>query len=344
LHNLARPEAPLSLLVFEAAGTTTPPLLRRVTASLRGGAAAVLGLAWSNVAQDVLDHCDLRGAAALGVSSAAALDDPATYPSFFRTGYSDLRAASVLVDNVAQTLGWNRIALVGTPDNAFGRSGIQGINASVGRKEGMEIVAFEPFAVGASDADLRAAVNRAAKNRPDGYIISAPGPDTRAVLRAAAATGHAPVVRGRGIAAPMWLATEKVEIDPKDTVAMLGAAAYICYAPPPPGLGRSAQSDAFVEAFQTRYGHAPDPWASYAYSEVVLVADGLRRARANRSSYPTLRAALRAADVWTPAGHMQYGAGSNSPTSTELGIYQFRKGDFFSIGEVVLRSSKRTSR
>ena len=57
-----------------------------------------------------------------------------------------------------------------------------------------------------------------------------------------------------------------------------------------------------------------------------------------------LRAALRAADVWTPAGHMQYGAGSNSPTSTELGIYQFRKGDFFSIGEVVLRSSKRTSR
>ena len=214
----------------------------------------------------MLDQCDLGGTAALGVSSAAALDDPATYDHFFRTGYSDLRAASVLIDNVARTLGWTRIAVLGTPDNAFGQSGIKGINASVRRAAGIEIVAYEPFAVGASGADLEAAVNRSAS------------------------------------------------------------------------LGRSPPADAFVEAFKARYGHTPDPWASYAYSEVVLVADALRRSRSNRTSYPTLSAALRAADVWTPAGRMQYGAGSNSPTSANLGIYQFREGDFFSIGEVVLPS------
>ena len=71
-HNAARPDAKLALEVFEAAGEASPSLLREVTASLRGGAVAVLGLAWSNVAQDVLDQCDLGGAAALGVSSAAA--------------------------------------------------------------------------------------------------------------------------------------------------------------------------------------------------------------------------------------------------------------------------------
>ena len=213
--------------------------------------AAVLGLAWSNVAQDVLDKCDLRafGAAALGVSSAASLDDPVKYPFFFRTGYSDLHAASLLVDNIARTLGWSRIALLGTPENAFGLSGIQGVNASVERTAGMEILEYVPFRVGASNAELQAAVNRAASMHPDGFIVSAPGPDTRSVFRAAAVTGHVPAA-DKGVSPPLWLATEKVEIDPKDTEAMRGAADYISYAPPSSDMGRSSESDAFIEAFR----------------------------------------------------------------------------------------------
>ena len=339
VHNQARPEYPLQIDVFEAAGTATQDLLANVTAALQNQRAAVLGLAWSNVAQDVLDKCDFGsfGAAALGVSSAISLDDPEKYPFFFRTGYSDLHAATLLVENVARTLGWSRIALLGTPENAFGLSGIQGVNASVGRMAGMEILVYVPFRVGASDTELQAAVNRAASMQPDGYIISAPGPDTRSVFRAAASTGHVPAMKN-GISRPMWLATEKVEIDPNDTLAMRGAAAYISYAPPPSVMGRSRESNAFIEAFEYRYGYKPDPWASYAYSEVILVADALRRSHANRSSYANLSAALRESDLWTPAGHLEYSASTNSPTSATLGIYQFRRGHFFSIGDVVLRT------
>ena len=267
------------------------------------------------------------------------LDDPVKYPFFFRTGYSDLHAASLLVDNIARTLGWSRIALLGTPENAFGLSGIQGVNASVERTAGMEILEYVPFRVGASNAELQAAVNRAASMHPDGFIVSAPGPDTRSVFRAAAVSGPGPAA-DKGGSPPLWLATEKVEIDPKDTEAMRGAADYISYAPPSSDMGRSSESDAFIEAFRSRYGYTPDPWASYAYSEVVLVADALRRARANRSN---LTAALRESDVWTPSGRLRYSPASNSPTSATLSMYQFRGGDFFSIGDVVLRNQPGSS-
>ena len=37
---------------------------------------------------------------------------------------------------------------LGTPENAFGLSGIQGVNASVERTAGMEILEYVPFRVG----------------------------------------------------------------------------------------------------------------------------------------------------------------------------------------------------
>ena len=192
------------------------------------------------------------------------------------------------------------------------------------------------FESGASNAELQAAVNRAASMHPDGFIVSAPGPDTRSVFRAAAVTGHVPAA-DKGVSPPLWLATEKVEIDPKDTEAMRGAADYISYAPPSSDMGRSSESDAFIEAFRSRYGYTPDPWASYAYSEVVLVADALRRARANRSNL-ALRESGRVDTLWAPSVQPRV-----KPTSATLSMYQFRGGDFFSIGDVVLRNQPGSS-
>ena len=214
-----------TLDVHEASGIASPALIANVSSSI-STSDAVLGLAWSNVALNVMRQIQFpSGTPALGAASATDLD---TYSQFFRVGYRDSDAASVLVRHVAETLGWRRLALLGAPDNSFGLGGIIGVNRSVAASSGIiSIVAYEPIQIGASDAALQAAVQSAAAAAPDGFIVSAPGPDTRAVLRAASATNRTARTHGR----PLWLATEKVELPESDPGGRRGAMSYVCYAP-----------------------------------------------------------------------------------------------------------------
>ena len=265
----------------------------------------------------------------LGSSSSTKLDN---YKQFFRVGYRDADAAAILVSNVAQTLGWNEIALIGTESNDFGLGGIAGINRSVAASgDAISIVYYESLDVGAAQEDVEAAVLRAAAAKPDGgYVISAPGPDTRSILRAAGAMNVTAPPHGR----PLWLATEKVEFSDIDSNGRKGAENYICYAPSNSGGGGPMAAE-FRSSFVLSYGHEPDPWAFSAYAQVELVAKALENSTATHD----LVANLRGIDVWTAAGRIVYGLSANTPPSWELGVYQYRGasyGTFFPIGSVAV--------
>jgi len=69
-----------------------------------------------------------------------------------------------------------------------------------------------------------------------------------------------------------------------------------------PGV-EGATSRAFVEAFTTEYGHAPDQFAAQGYTSVLVVFDALRRASATTPS--ALRDALAVTrDLDTPLGRL----------------------------------------
>ena len=329
--------------VLEASGVVTPQLLSGISNSLASGSSAVLGLAWSNVAAAVVSNVSFPpGSAALGVASSVALEHTVAAPQFIRPSYCDGNAAATLV-SLAKELGWKTVALIGTPANAFGAGGIEGVKAGLRSIPGApRLSTFQPFAVGATQKELTSPLLAAAKTKPDGWIISAPGPDTRAVFQAAAALGLAPGnssaaataagrrrARAQGRREPIrWLATEKVELGTPDVLARAGAAGYACYGPPP-------ANGSFLAAFRAAYSRDPDPWAAYAYSEVLLVADALLRATpvASRGAERSddgggtqrrldILSALRVSDLETPLGRLRFPPGSNSPERSTIGIFQ----------------------
>lgn len=329
---LAATKYNFTLEVHESSGLTTPKLLASISSSLDDASSlAVLGLSWSNVALDVMRKVPFPpGTVALGSSGASSLDE---HPHFFRTGYRDEDTASVLIDHVAQTLGWRTIALIGMPSNEFGLSGIIGVNRSVAASNGVvSVIHYESVQANDTDFDLQAAVRRMAAAQPDGFIISAPGPSTRSVLRAAAVTNNTAALHGE----PRWLATEKVEFPTNDVEGRRGAESYVCYAPSPRG-GGGLPSEMFRSEFVQAFDHEPNPWAFNSYSQVQMLAEAMK----GENPMLNLEMALKSMDLWTASGRLKYLPDANTPMFWTVGMYQYRgksgsNGVFFDIGEVLV--------
>lgn len=299
---------------------------------LRGYSAIVEAGGWSNVTKNLLEA--FEDIPVIGFASATELNSRETYSNYFSLSYTDDVAAASLI-SLAVSMGWKTLSVIGTPSNPFGMGGLIGINQSISRVRPIEhqprIVSYIPFNDESEDPDL--VVNRASKMNPDGYIISSPGPLTRIILNAAARRNVAPGnISARS--PTNWLATEKVEIT--DEITQKGAQQYVTYCPVAVPCS-SRETKEYIDAYEETYGYVPDPWASRAYSTVLVLKDALRYTT-NESLISALRNNV---SVWTPSGLVEYyNSDSNTGLNTTLlDLYQYQSSSFLQIGTWVSSSS-----
>lgn len=186
----------------------------------------------------------------------------------FRTALKE----SVVVPNTVrvtqQRLGYTRVAMIKDEQDAFAQSSSAAFVAALGAN-GVTIAQSEAIRTG--DTDFTAALGRIVAANPQALIVSALANEAIKIVvqaRAAGLPANVPIIGGNGFNTPR-LAAEA------------GAAAEGCISGASWIAGASTPGNAaFVTAYTSRFGGAPDQFAAQGYASVYLLAEALKRASA----------------------------------------------------------------
>ncbi|RCK80128.1 MAG: Branched-chain amino acid ABC transporter, amino acid-binding protein [Candidatus Ozemobacter sibiricus] len=197
-------------------------------------------------------------------------------PWTFRTLADDERQAAALVEELVIRQGRRRLALV-AGSSRYGRMGARTF-ARLARAAGA--VVDGPHLLPADPAGWFPVVDRARADDPEAIILWTLSREGKAAAGRLAALGYRGVIAGGdGLATPDFFADPGPGID--------GTLVTCPYDESNPAPAHRA----FQQAFQARYGRAPDSFAAHAYDTVGLVAAALARLAA--AGVPPTRAALR---------------------------------------------------
>ena len=234
-------------------------------------------------------------------------------PYIFRTSLPESDVIPVTLKK-AQSRGVKTIALMYANDDAFSKSGFDIMKAAA-EKAGLNIVTIESF--GSKDSDFSAQLTKIKALKPDAIGISALVEPTSGVVLQARQLGFGPetlLIGGNGSNSPKL-------------GEIAGAAADGLIVGSPWFIGKpDAINQAFVAAFQAKYGKAPDQFAAQAYDCMFVVADAINRAGAADSEKITQ--ALAKTNITGVTGPVSFTDHRDPASAAGVVVLQMQGGKF----------------
>jgi branched-chain amino acid transport system substrate-binding protein len=236
-------------------------------------------------------------------------------PYIWRTSLPEADVVPVTFKK-AQSRGVKTIALMYANDDAFSKSGFD-VMKGAAENLGLKIVAIESF--GTKDTDFSAQLTKIKGLKPDAVAISALVEPVSGVLLQARQLGFGKetlFIGGNGSNSPKL-------------GQIAGAAADGLIVGSPWFIGKpDAANQAFVKAFQAKYGKDPDQFAAQAYDCMAIVAQAIERAGSADSE--KIEAALAKTDYTGVMGRFTFTDGRD-PASTEGVVVLEMQGGKFGI-------------
>ncbi len=255
---------PIALTVEDSGGTKDGAINAARKLIGRDKVVAIIGPTISNEMFAVGPVTNGRGIPTIGTSTTAN-GITAIGPFIFRTSMPESDVIPVTMKKAAAR-GAKTIALLYANDDAFSKSGFT-VMQDAAPKAGLQIVATESF--GSKDTDFSAQLTKIKALKPDAVGISALVEPVSGVLLQARTLGFGPetlFVGGNGSNSP-----KLAQIAGAAAEGMLVGSPWFVAKP-------DAANQAFVTAFQARYGKLPDQFAAQAYDTLFILAEAIDRA------------------------------------------------------------------
>ncbi len=290
----------LSLTVEDSAGTKDGAINAMRKLIGRDKVVALIGPTLSNEMFAAGPVANARGIPTIGTSTTAnGITDIG--PFIFRTAMPEADVIPVTMRKAAAR-GAKTIALMYANDDAFSKSGFE-VMQKAAATAGLQIVATESFA--SKDTDFSAQLTKIKALKPDAIGISALVEPVSGVLLQARQLGfgaETQFVGGNGSNSPKL-------------AAIAGAAAEGMLVGSPWFVAKpDAANQAFVAAFQSKYGKVPDQFAAQAYDTLFILAEAIDRA--GEADPAKIRDALTKTEHTGALGPFRFGE-NRSPAATE---------------------------
>ena len=224
---------------------------------------AIIGPTLSNSAKSSDPVAQENKTLVLGVSNTAGgIVEIGDY--VFRNSLPESAVIPNTVKVLNEKLGTTKAAVLYGNDDAFTKAGYDVFQQSLA-EQGIEVVATETFAKG--DTDFNPQLTKIKGLNPEAIFVSALAEEAAGIIAQARQLGiTVPIVGGNGFNSP-----KLAELAGDAAEGVISGAAWFAGSP-------SERNQAFVKAYNAKYGANPDQFAAQAYDGVYLVATAIKNA------------------------------------------------------------------
>jgi branched-chain amino acid transport system substrate-binding protein len=219
----------------------------------------------------------------------------------FRIAVPDTKLASDVLDYVKEQ-GWKRVALTHVNDD-FGNGAADSLKAAA-KEKGLEIVAEETYVAG--DREFSAQLGKVKDAKPDVQLNWGNYAEAAALAKQRKNFGleSVPYIESDAVATPEYS-------------KLAGPAAKgVIYATHWSPTYDTPANKKFMDDFQAEFGHAPDLYATEAYTAALVAAEAIKKAGSTDGQ--AIRDALAATDLETPMGKISFDEKGDPTYSTFL--------------------------
>ncbi len=249
----------------------------------------VFGPTLSNSAQAADPIAQAAKTVAFGTSNTA--DGITSIGNYvFSNSVTEADVLPATIDMVRRKTGMKNVAVLYGNDDVFTKSGYDNFKKAL-EDQKVPVTTTETFAKG--DVDFKAQLTKIKGTNPDALVLSALLAEGGPIMVQARQLGmNIPVIGGNGM--------NSVKIF---DLAPGGASNNLWIGSPWSIENKTAENTKFIDAYNKKYGAAPDQFSAQAYDAMYIVSQGLKKIKLS-GDLPKDRAALRDAlpDVkWTGA-------------------------------------------
>lgn len=246
----------------------------------------VLGPTLSNTAVAAMPIANEAGLPVMGISTTAGgITDIGEF--VFRDSLTEAQVIPQTIDAVIDEYDLKKVVVMYSNDDAFTESGYEVMAETL---EGTDVEVLDTLTFSKADTDFRSLLTAAKDKNPDAIVVSALIEAAIPLVTQARELGiDQPIVGGNGFNNPKLMA------DAGDAAegVVVGAAWN--------SASDNAENQAFLAAYEEKFGAQPDQFAAQAYSALYLIDDAIRsNCSAERADLRDSIAQLT--DVATPLG------------------------------------------
>ena len=250
------------------------------------GTSIVLGPTLSNTAVAAMPIANEAGMPVMGISTTAGgITDIGEF--VFRDSLTEAQVIPQTIDAVIDEFGLKKVVVMYSNDDAFTESGYEVMAETL---EGTDVEVLDTLTFSKADTDFRSLLTAAKDKNPDAIVVSALIEAAIPLVTQARELGiDQPIIGGNGFNNPKLMA------DAGDAAegVVVGAAWN--------SASDNAENQAFLAAYEEKFGAQPDQFAAQAYSALYLIDDAIRSTcSAERADLRDSIAQLK--DVATPLG------------------------------------------
>ncbi|MFF8818619.1 ABC transporter substrate-binding protein [Leucobacter sp. NPDC015123] len=250
------------------------------------GTSIVLGPTLSNTAVAAMPIANEAGMPVMGISTTAGgIIDIGEF--VFRDSLTEAQVIPQTIDAVIDEFGLKKVVVMYSNDDAFTESGYEVMAETL---EGTDVEVLDTLTFSKADTDFRSLLTAAKDKNPDAIVVSALIEAAIPLVTQARELGiDQPIIGGNGFNNPKLMA------DAGDAAegVVVGAAWN--------SASDNAENQAFLAAYEEKFGAQPDQFAAQAYSALYLIDDAIRSTcSAERADLRDSIAQLK--DVATPLG------------------------------------------
>jgi branched-chain amino acid transport system substrate-binding protein len=228
-------------------------------------AVAIIGPTLSNVALSTDPIAQEAGVPVIAVSNTAAgITEMGDY--IFRVSLLESAVIPTTIEVTKEQLGYERVAIMYANDDAFSKSGYDAFKQAL-QSNRVEILAEETFSTNDTDFSAQLTKIKNLDPAPQALIVSALAQPAAGILTQMEQLGlDLPVIGGNGFNSP-----DLYRLAGDAANGVIAGAAWIV-------TNDNPKNQAFVEAYNEKYGKNPDQFAAQAYTGVNLLAEAIKNA------------------------------------------------------------------
>lgn len=226
---------------------------------------AIIGPTLSNVALSADPIAQEAGVPVIAVSNTAAgITEMGDY--IFRVSLPESAVIPNTIEVTKEKLGYERVAIMYANDDAFSKSGYEVFKQAL-QTNGVEILDEETFSTNDTDFSAQLTKIKNLNPAPQALIVSALAQPAAGILTQMEQLGlDLPVIGGNGFNSP-----DLYRLAGDAANGVIAGAAWIV-------SNDNPKNQAFVKAYNEKYGKNPDQFAAQAYTGVNLLAEAIKNA------------------------------------------------------------------
>jgi branched-chain amino acid transport system substrate-binding protein len=225
------------------------------------GSSVIIGPTLSNTAFQAQPIAQEGGVPVLAVSNTASgITEQGEY--IFRDSLTEAQVIPQTIATAKESYGLEKVIVMYSNDDAFTESGYD-VFASSLEEEGVEVLDTLTFST--TDTDFRSLLTEAKSANPDAIVVSALIEAAIPLVTQARELGiDVPIIGGNGFNNPQLMADAGEAAEG----VVVGAAWN--------SSSDNPENQAFLEAFEAKFGSAPDQFAAQAYTGLMLIDEAVR--------------------------------------------------------------------